>query len=205
MVDQTLTTAMIAVQGPKAVELCRGLIEADASQLRLLLRHADALPRQGLRRQPHRLHRRGRRRVHGGGRPGAWRCGKSWSARGASRAASGARDTLRLEAAMPLYGHELNEEIDPFQAGLGWAVKLDKGDFIGRDALLAAQGRPGPAAARRPGTGRQAHRPRRGRRSFDGRRHGVGRVTSGTFSPTLERADRDGLRRSGADRGRHGV
>ena len=50
----------------------------------------------------------------------------------------GARDTLRLEAAMPLYGHELNETIDPIQAGLAWAVKLDKGDFIGRDALQAA-------------------------------------------------------------------
>ena len=37
---------------------------------------------------------------------------------------------------MPLYGHELNEDIDPFQAGLGWAVKFDKGEFIGRAALL---------------------------------------------------------------------
>ena len=49
----------------------------------------------------------------------------------------GARDTLRLEAAMPLYGHEMDETISPFEAGLGFAVKLDK-DFIGRDALLAA-------------------------------------------------------------------
>src|SRR5207302_10516377 len=47
----------------------------------------------------------------------------------------GARDTLRLEAAMPLYGHELSEDIDPFQAGLGWAVKLNKGPFVGREAL----------------------------------------------------------------------
>ena len=59
-------------------------------------------------------------------------------ARGAVPCGLGARDTLRLEAAMPLYGHELNETIDPIQAGLGWAVKLDKGDFIGRDALAAA-------------------------------------------------------------------
>src|SRR5206468_4692827 len=56
--------------------------------------------------------------------------------RGAVPCGLGARDTLRLEAAMPLYGHELNEATDPLQAGLGWAVKLDKGDFIGRDALL---------------------------------------------------------------------
>ena len=61
------------------------------------------------------------------------------AARGAKPCGLGARDTLRLEAAMPLYGHELTEEIDPLQAGLGWAVKLNKGDFIGRDALLRLQ------------------------------------------------------------------
>lgn len=47
----------------------------------------------------------------------------------------GARDTLRLEAALPLYGHELDDETSPLEAGLGWSVKLDKGDFIGRDAM----------------------------------------------------------------------
>src|SRR5207237_9774797 len=59
--------------------------------------------------------------------------------RGARPCGLGARDTLRLEAAMPLYGHELDEDIDPLQAGLGWAVKFDKGDFIGRDALVRLQ------------------------------------------------------------------
>ncbi len=47
----------------------------------------------------------------------------------------GARDTLRLEAGLPLYGHELEEHISPIQAGLGWSVKLKKGDFIGREVL----------------------------------------------------------------------
>lgn len=47
----------------------------------------------------------------------------------------GARDTLRLEAGLPLYGHELEEDISPVEAGLGWSVKPDKGDFIGRDVL----------------------------------------------------------------------
>src|SRR5208283_2123971 len=47
----------------------------------------------------------------------------------------GARDTLRFEAAMPLYGHELSEAINPYAALVGWAVKLDKGDFIGRESL----------------------------------------------------------------------
>ena len=48
----------------------------------------------------------------------------------------GARDTLRFEAALPLYGHELNEDINPLMAGLSWTVKFDKPDFIGRQALL---------------------------------------------------------------------
>jgi len=48
----------------------------------------------------------------------------------------GARNTLRLEAGMALYGHEIHAAITPFEAGLGWIVKLDKGDFIGRAALV---------------------------------------------------------------------
>ena len=48
----------------------------------------------------------------------------------------GSRDTLRLEAAMPLYGHELTDDISPVQAGLNFAIKFDH-DFIGRDALVA--------------------------------------------------------------------
>lgn len=51
----------------------------------------------------------------------------------------GARDTLRLEASMPLYGHEMNEEITPMEAGLGFAVKMNKEDFIGKAALAAAE------------------------------------------------------------------
>ena len=50
----------------------------------------------------------------------------------------GARDTLRLEAAMPLYGHELDEDITPLEAGLSFAVKLNKEEFIGKDALISA-------------------------------------------------------------------
>ena len=49
----------------------------------------------------------------------------------------GARDTLRLEAGMPLYGHEIDEEITPLEADLGFAVKLGKSEFIGRDAMIA--------------------------------------------------------------------
>ena len=54
----------------------------------------------------------------------------------------GARDTLRLEAGMPLYGHELSEEIHPYQAGLGYACHLVGYDFPGRDALLKIEKQP---------------------------------------------------------------
>lgn len=97
----------------------------------------------------------------------------------------GARDTLRLEAGMPLYGHELSEEIDPYQAGLGFAVQLDKGPFVGREALarLAAdQHRPCRVGLELPG-----QRPaREGYPIFAGDEP-IGHVTSGTFSPTLGR------------------
>jgi aminomethyltransferase len=49
----------------------------------------------------------------------------------------GARDTLRLEAKLPLYGNDIDDDHNPLEAGLGWAVKLDKGDFLGHDALVA--------------------------------------------------------------------
>src|SRR5687767_4663298 len=61
---------------------------------------------------------------------------------GAAAAGLGARDTLRLEAAMPLYGHELTEEIDPLTAGLAFAVNLEGRDFVGRSAIVAAKNKP---------------------------------------------------------------
>ena len=65
-----------------------------------------------------------------------------WRAAGLIPAGLGARDTLRLEAGLCLYGHELNEQTSPLEAGLGWSVKLEKGhDFIGREALLAQKQR----------------------------------------------------------------
>jgi aminomethyltransferase len=97
----------------------------------------------------------------------------------------GARDTLRLEAGLPLHGHELGVGITPLQAGLGWVVRFDKGDFRGRAALAAERER-GVARRLRGLTvdGRQV--PRQGCAVLlaDDR---VGEVTSGNFSPTLER------------------
>lgn len=98
----------------------------------------------------------------------------------------GARDTLRLEAGMPLYGHELTEEIDPFQAGLGWAVKLNKGEFIGKTALEAHNA--DPTRPQRVGLVLEGKRiARQGCRVLAGGM-AIGEVTSGTFSPTLEKS-----------------
>ncbi len=101
----------------------------------------------------------------------------------------GARDTLRLEAGMPLYGHELEEDIDPLSAGLDFAVSLDKGEepngerFIGQGALekVAAAG-PERKLIGLKLEGRRT--PRQGMVVTDGGRE-VGGVTSGCLSPTL--------------------
>jgi aminomethyltransferase len=98
----------------------------------------------------------------------------------------GARDTLRLEAGMPLYGHELGEDIDPFQAGLSWAVKMDKGDFVGRAALQRRRQDAGSPV--RVGLELEGKRIAREGCSVLCQGATVGRVTSGTFSPTLEKA-----------------
>jgi len=97
----------------------------------------------------------------------------------------GARDSLRLEAGFPLYGHELTREISPLTAGLGWTVKLDKeGDFSGRAALEAEkkQGSPRKVVFFKTGD-RRIIRPETPVTSGDGAV--VGRVLSGTLSPIL--------------------
>lgn len=98
----------------------------------------------------------------------------------------GCRDTLRLEAAMPLYGHELSESIDPLTAGLAFAVRLQKPDFVGRDALLAIQAR--GLQQTRVGLRLEGRRIARENTPVLADGQVVGRVTSGTFSPTLQQS-----------------
>ncbi len=108
-------------------------------------------------------------------------------ARGGRPVGLGARDTLRLEARLPLYDHELTAEITPLEAGLGPFVKWDKGDFIGRDAL-ATQKAAG-LKRRLVGLEVQAGIARSGYPVVAGPENvPVGVVTSGTKSPTLNRA-----------------
>jgi aminomethyltransferase len=137
--DETLNTAMIAIQGPKAAELIAGLFNQEVAGLK----YYYATPAE-YRGGPCVVSRTGYT-----GEGGfevivpnelAVPLWEEFVAKGAAPCGLGARDTLRLEAGMPLYGHELTELINPVQAGLGWAVKPDKGEFVGREALRAAAG-----------------------------------------------------------------
>ncbi len=92
----------------------------------------------------------------------------------------GARDTLRLEAGMPLYGHEMSDEISPLEAGLSWAVKLDKPDFVGKQAIERI-GTPRTRVALKV-TGKGIVREHQA--VFVGDRQ-VGETTSGTHLPHL--------------------
>jgi aminomethyltransferase len=110
------------------------------------------------------------------------------AAHGLELAGLGSRDSLRLEAGYPLYGHEITQDISPLTAGLGWTVKLDKGaDFIGRAALVAEKekGAPQKVVFFKTGDRRivRADTPVLGP---DGAV--VGKVLSGTLSPLLNEA-----------------
>ena len=106
-------------------------------------------------------------------------------ATGITPAGLGARDTLRLEAGLPLHGHELGPGITPLQAELGWVVGWAKGDFVGR-AALEEEKAAGPARRLRGvvGEGRQ---PLRDGADVIADGRSVGRLTSGNFSPMRER------------------
>jgi aminomethyltransferase len=180
--DQTESTAMIAVQGPKAVDLVKGRFATDVTALKYYsatpTRYRDAacvVSRTGYTGEdgfeimvPNRL---------------AEACWDEFAAAGALPCGLGARDTLRLEAAMPLYGHELNEDINPIQAGLAWAVKLDKGDFIGRDALRTAD-----VSRNRVGLVLEGKRAAREGSAIMTGDTALGVVTSGSFAPHLEQS-----------------
>jgi len=187
LLDWTMATTMIAVQGPKAEAVLQRLCDAPLAGLGYYRAiSANVLSARCL------LSRTGYTGEDGfeisfaeemavpiwealleAGKPeGALPCGL------------GARDTLRFEAAMPLYGHEMDETVNPYDVGLGWAVKLAKGDFVGREALTRLKAGPG---RKRVGLALEGKRiARQGAAVLaDGRAVGV--VTSGTFAPTLER------------------
>jgi aminomethyltransferase len=105
---------------------------------------------------------------------------------GVAPAGLGARDTLRFEASLCLYGHELDDETTPLEAGLNWLVKLGKSAFVGRDALRREKER----GSKRTLAGFELEGRAIARQGY-AVMHGaemVGKVTSGTYSPTLKKS-----------------
>jgi aminomethyltransferase len=185
--DRTLDTAMIAIQGPRALETLQPLFDQPLEPVRyyyltmgrLLGRINAVISRTGYTGED------GFELIIGAGAAAeVWNTlFESGRAHGVLACGLGARDTLRLEAGMPLYGHELSETINPYAAGLDWAVKLDKGDFVGQSALFAFKSNPGRVRVGLKLEGKRIAR--QGAAVFAGDEP-VGEVTSGTFSPTLE-------------------
>jgi aminomethyltransferase len=180
-------TGMIAIQGPKAVKIVQSLTNVDLQSMPYFSwKHAEVA---GI---PAMMARTGYT-----GEDGFEfyteinQIGDLWDALlDAGKAEAeipvglGARDTLRLEARMPLYGNELADDVSPLEAGLGWAVKLDKGDFVGREQIAAVK----EAGPKRRTVGFELTERAGSPRSHydvqvDGRT--VGYVTSGAMSPTL--------------------
>jgi aminomethyltransferase len=187
--DLTEETAMLAIQGPDSLALVKTVLKTDLSHLRYYTGYEVSWNDNSLF-----VSRTGYTGEDGfeliaprdqaiaiweaflvaGGEGGLKPCGL------------GCRDTLRLEAAMPLYGHELAEDIDPLTAGLGFAVKLDKADFIGRDALIRLKDQTNrPVRVGLKLASRRIAREHSEVFAGDAR---IGEVSSGTFSPTLEQS-----------------
>lgn len=179
--DTTRSRAVLAVQGPRAKERLASVWPEAAAVARFRVGHAPW---------------RGVECTVGGtgytGEPGveiavpAEAAEGLWEAivgAGIQPAGLGARDTLRLEAALPLHGHELGPGITPLQAGLGWVVAWDKGDFRGRQALDAERQR--GVHRHLVGIAVEGRRPPRAECRIVVGGEDVGEVTSGNFSPTL--------------------
>jgi aminomethyltransferase len=93
-----------------------------------------------------------------------------------------ARDVLRLEVCYPLYGHELNDEVNPYDAGLGWTVKTQKTKFIGKDVLQSK-----PAKYKLVKLQLEKGIPREGYPVLNSQNEVIGQVTSGTMSVVLNK------------------
>jgi aminomethyltransferase len=185
--DQSLATSLVAIQGPRSAEILAPLTDVDLSALRYY-----AIAEGQVAGVPAHVARTGYTGEDGfeifvdwGRGPEVWEAlAAAGKDAGVAPVGLGARDTLRLEAGMPLYGNELDRETNPFEAGLGRVVKLEKqGDFVGREALArVAKDGPSKRLVGLKITGRGIAR--HGYPVVDaGERTGV--VTSGTHSPTL--------------------
>lgn len=185
VVDRTPHRALIAVQGPRSAEILQPLIDVDLDGLRY---YASAHGRvDGV---PALLARTGytgedgfELAVPAEGAVAVWqRLLEAGEPAGLVPAGLAARDTLRLEAGMPLYGNELSRETTPYEVGLGRIVQLDH-EFVGRDALAARAENPtGGHLIGLTGAGRRAAR---AGCTILSEGSEIGSITSGVLSPTL--------------------
>ncbi len=148
---------------------------------------AQAVPGPAARRlvhRPHRLHRRGRAGNHAPGQPGAGLLQRAGRRRHPP-IGLGARDTLRLEAGLNLYGQDMTEQVSPLAANMGWTVAWEPAerDFIGRDALERL--RDDPSQPRLVGLVMEERGVLRAHQVVRVGGLGEGEITSGSFSPTL--------------------
>jgi aminomethyltransferase len=182
--DATAQTAMIAVQGPQAIGLVSQLFTQNLADLPRF--HFTTFSWQGHSVFAARTGYTGEDGVElivdaSDAQP-LW---NSLHQAGAVPCGLGARDVLRIEAGYPLYGHELNEDINPIEAGLGWVVSKSK-QFIGAEAIRRVREQ-GPV---RKLVGLEVEGRMVARQGYLVQVNGqtVGEITSGTFSPTLEKS-----------------
>jgi aminomethyltransferase len=191
--DVSPVWAMFAIQGPKSIDVLQPLVNVDLRWLRYYRGARVQLLHPGAHRQGGIISRTGYTGEDGfelsiGSEiaPAIWQAiieqGRPF---GIVPCGLGARDTLRLEAGMPLYGHELSESINPFEAGLDFSCHLVGYDFPGRDTLLKIKN--APRERMRIGLELTGQRVPRQGYAIKCEDLQVGEVTSGTFSPTLKR------------------
>jgi aminomethyltransferase len=184
--DESDGWALIALQGPRAVEILSPLTDADLENLKYYRFVEGAV--DGIAAMISRTGYTGEDGFElylgSGDAPALWR---RLIQSGATPAGLGARDTLRLEAGMCLYGNELDRETTPLEAGIGFAVHLDKDpEFVGQRALIEEQ----EVGLRKRLVGFELEGRGIARHDYEVVSGGepVGKVTSGTLSPTLGRA-----------------
>jgi len=192
--DMTMLWAMFAIQGPQSRKLLQPLVSADLGLLKNYRGTQTQILHPEAKRQGGIVSRTGYTGEDGFELSvGADIAVAVWEAiltqgesLGVLPVGLGARDTLRLEAAMPLYGHELDEATDPFKAGLGFACYLDGCDFPGREVLQKINSEPLPTV--RVCIELSGRRAARQGSSILHEGQEIGQTTSGTFSPTLEKS-----------------
>ena len=132
--------AQLAIQGPLATGVVQKLTDINLAPVKRYHFVDGHFCRSARAHRPHRLHRRRRLgnlcRARTRRAPVERNPRRPGTSAGIIPCGLGARNTLRMESAMPLYGHEIHASITPWEAGLDWIVKLDKGDFLGREALV---------------------------------------------------------------------